>query len=510
MASRLAARGISLRIVDKEPERSNKSRALVMHARTLELMEKMGVAKDLVDVGERSVHMAAYLNKEPVLDLRFNDIGAEDTPYPFLLFVSQVETERILDAHLLRQGVKIERPVEVLHVEDGADHATATLQHPDGRTEVVQARYIIGCDGAHSVVRKHAGLTFEGEAYAQEFWLADAEVDWVFPRDQLSVCLGDTGAFMVFPLKGQKTSRLMLSLQSHGETHDPTLEEFQREASLRSPVPLKILAANWLSRFRLHHRGVNKYRAGRLFVAGDAAHIHSPAGGQGMNTGIQDAYNLAWKLAMVLRQEARKELLDSYNEERFPVGQTLLSFTDQAFSVGMSVKGPMATVRNVMLPRVAPWLLHAKSRRARLFRFLSQLAIKYRESSVVGEDQEGAGYAFVHLLGPGHRAPDAPYWDGARASSIFSLLQDEHHHLIVFSSEEEDGSAGPREVLPSWIERRTIRKTEQNTVAFERYGIHRNGYYLIRPDGYIAFRGANLDLMPLLHFLEHSYGAGPG
>ena len=529
MAAELASRGVECRIVDKAPARSQHTRALVVQARSLELLQKMGIADELVARGRRTIKATPFVGGRRALDLEFGDIGVDDTPYPFLLFVSQEETERVLEEHLESLGVQVERPVELQPFAQDAEGVNARLRHGDGREEDVRARYVVGADGAHSVVRHAVGLSFEGDAYPQDFVLADIELDWQGDPDRLYFFLSRKGLLGVFPLTGHSAYRLIASRaeDTPADAGDPTLEEFQRLASELSALPMKLHDPGWLARFRLHHRGVNAYRAGRAFVAGDAAHIHSPAGGQGMNTGIQDAYNLAWKLALVVQERAPDSFLDSYHEERYPVGRRLLQTTDRMFNIAATQNPVLITLRNILLPLVLPRVMSRRSLRARAFRFVSQLGIKYPDSPIVGEELSGADQAFRRGPAAGHRAPDGPLrmlgGDGGSVS-LFSRLRGIPHHLLLFGGKgpaagrwDEPGT-GLRELVAEYeglLEPRLIFAGEpaqaradlpmyvdESGSVHERYGLKGAGYYLIRPDGYVAFRAPGYDLRPIRTYLQ--------
>ena len=530
MAAELAARGIGCRIVDKAPVRSNRSRALVVHARSLELMQKMGIADGLVGRGRRTIKVTPFVGRRRAVDVEFGDIGVDDTPFPFILFVSQAETERALEGHLESLGVKVERPVELLTFTQDPEGVDARLRRPDGREETVRARYIVGADGAHSQVREAAGLAFEGDAYPQDFVLADVDLDWGGDDDRLYFFLSRRGLLAAFPLAGPSTHRLVAtpSEETPSDAGDPTLEEFQQIADELSAIPMRLHDPSWLSRFRLHHRGVDRYRAGRAFVAGDAAHVHSPAGGQGMNTGIQDAYNLAWKVALVIEGRASDSLLDSYHEERHPVGQRLLRTTDRIFNVAATHNLLFITLRNALIPRVLPWVLGKRSRRARAFRFVSQLGIKYPESPIVDEELRGADRAFRNGPAAGHRAPDGPLLmaeDGSRVS-LFSHLRGTPHHLLLFAGRGPDAGgftsdAELRNLLAGYggmIQPHLIFAGERGQsgsgapafvdksgLVHERYGLTGAGFYLVRPDGYVAFRAPGSNLRPIRAYLRRVF-----
>jgi 2-polyprenyl-6-methoxyphenol hydroxylase-like FAD-dependent oxidoreductase len=428
----------------------------------------------------------------------------------------------VLEQHLEGLGVKVERPVELLTFAQNPGGVDARLRHGDGREETACARYIVGADGAHSEVREAAGLSFEGDAYPQDFVLTDVDLDWAGEDDRLYFFLSRKGLLAAFPLAGPSTHRLVASRAEEvpSDAGDPTLEEFQRLANELSSIPMRLHDPSWLSRFRLHHRGVDRYRAGRAFVAGDAAHIHSPAGGQGMNTGIQDAYNLAWKLALVVEGRAPDSFLDSYHEERYPVGQRLLRTTDRIFNVAATHNPLLISLRNLLLPRILPWLLGERSRRARAFRFISQLGIKYPDSPIVGEELGGTDRAFRRGPAAGHRAPDGPLRLAAdgRQVSLFSRLRGIPHHLLLFAGRdpvaEVPASAG--ELLAGYegmieshlIVARESTQTEvpvyvdESGLVHERYGLEGAGCYLIRPDGYVAFRAQVPDLWPIRAYLR--------
>jgi 2-polyprenyl-6-methoxyphenol hydroxylase-like FAD-dependent oxidoreductase len=531
MAAELAVRGVGCRIIDKAPARSQHTRALVVQARSLELMQKMGIADELVARGRRTLKATPFVGGRRAVDVEFGDIGVDDTPYPFLLFVSQAETERVLEEHLEDLGVKVERPVELLTFEEYTEGVNARLRHGDGREENVRARYVVGADGAHSVVRHTTGLTFEGDAYPQNFMLADVEIDWEGDKDRLYFFLSRKGLLVVFPLAGPSSYRLITTRVGYTppDAGDPTLEEFQRLTTQLSALPMKLHDPGWLARFRLHHRGVNSYRAGRAFVAGDAAHIHSPAGGQGMNTGIQDAYNLAWKLALVLEGRAPDSFLDSYHEERYPIGRRLLRTTDQLFNVAATHNPVLIRLRNFLLPWILPRAMGKRSLRARAFRFVSQLGIKYPGSSIVGEELGGADRTFRSGPAAGHRAPDAPLRlvGESRPTSLFSRLREAPHHLLLFGgwgSDADDWEASDDELRALIAEYEGLLEphlivagesarvgaglpvyVDEPGLAHERYGLRGTGLYLIRPDGYVAFRTPGTDLRPLRAYLQRVF-----
>ncbi|MCA9706327.1 MAG: FAD-dependent monooxygenase [Myxococcales bacterium] len=516
-AAQLAERGVSVRIIDAAPVRSDKSRALGVQARTLELLDKMGLADRLIDRGQRTIALNFHVEGRQVVHFPLDALDVDHTPFPYLLFVSQVETERVLDDHLARLGVQIDRPVELVELQQDEHGVTATVRRA-GRPETIRARYVIGADGAHSAVRHGLGLSFRGDAYDTEFILGDVEASGDLPFDQLHLFAARTGVLIVFPMAEGRIRVMATGFPIDEQAGELTLEELQAQVTRLSGRPdFRLERATWLSRFRLHHRGVDRYRVGRVFLAGDAAHIHSPAGGQGMNTGIQDAYNLAWKLAMVLQGQADEALLDSYHAERHPVGQRLLRFTDRLFSLMSTVNPVAARLRNAVAPLVVPRMLD--SRGSRVFRFASQLGIRYRHSPVVAEPEGPADARFRRGPRAGDRAPGAALPDGR----FLRRLRGTDWWLLAFCGH------GAQAVEPArlrarlraatsdrpWIQPLVITDgvpPESDGVGdpegrlHRQYGLGGPGLYLVRPDGHIAFRSAGLGVDALCEYLDGQDG----
>ena len=487
LASEAAAGGASVRLIDSLPQRSDKSRALVVQPRTLELLAMRGCAQGLLDMGRRTLSVRLFAAGKLVASARMADLAIDDTPFPFLLFVSQVETERALEERCQRLGVRTERDSRLVSLEQDADAAYATVRGPRGE-ERIHARYLAGCDGAHSAVRHLLDLGFTGAPYEQEFLLADVSADCQEAGGSVCFFLGNDGLLVLFPYREEGRYRLIASRRGvRGSEGEPTITEVQAAADLLARVHLKIGAASWMARFRLHHRAVDRYRVGRVFVAGDAAHIHSPAGGQGMNTGIQDAFNLGWKIALVTKGTsgaARPGLLDSYEAERMPVGKKLLGYTDRAFSFMASQNPLVIGLRNLAVPPAARFLLASPERRRRAFRFVSQLGIRYRHSPAVAGEQSGA-------LQPGDRAPDGPLASG----TVHALLaRSPGHHLLAFGLAERPVAHGRLPLEAHWL-------IDAPLETRKRFGLD-EGLCLVRPDGYVAFKAPGAAFAALEAYLS--------
>jgi 2-polyprenyl-6-methoxyphenol hydroxylase-like FAD-dependent oxidoreductase len=289
MASELARHGITCRVIDKASEISPLSKALAIHARTLEIFENIGIADGFVTGGVKAHGGSIYSNGKRLVHFLFN---ALDSRYKYALMLPQNETESLLNAHLESFGVKVERSTELTKITQDAEGITASLRRADGSEESCRAAYLVGCDGAHSTVRHTLNLAFEGVEYPDVFALADIMVDSTLPDDEIIGFANEKGIVFFFPIaKGRY--RLMADVPPPEPKGAPSVEELQAIVDEQCHIPARLHDPNWTAYFTIHRRQTVSYRVGRAFLAGDAAHIHSPAGGQGMNTGLQDAYNLA-------------------------------------------------------------------------------------------------------------------------------------------------------------------------------------------------------------------------
>ncbi len=390
LAAQLARFGVRCRIVDSSTDRARESRALGIQPRTLEVLLALGIADELVRRGSPNTRLYVHRRGGRVTSSPMFDIGVGDTAYPFLLFLAQSETEAVLIDRLASDGITVERNTHVQELDDNGDHVTCTPRNRDGATQLVRARYVVGCDGVHSTVRSAAGIGFAGGRYPQTFLLADLAVAGLEP-DGIHVYIGPSGPLLFFPLKVPAPWRLITVrpfwTAPAGEGGQLTTAvgpvtgtELSDLVAAATNEPLQLREPVWATAFHVSHRHASTYRRGRLFLAGDAAHIHIPAGAQGMNTGIQDAVNLGWKLALVLRGSAPSQLLDSYDAERRPVGAFVLRFTDRAFTVVTSDRSFLRAIRTVVAPRVLPLLLRSRVGRRVAFRTVSQLGITYASS----------------------------------------------------------------------------------------------------------------------------------
>jgi 2-polyprenyl-6-methoxyphenol hydroxylase-like FAD-dependent oxidoreductase len=469
LAAQVHRHGASVRVVDRNREQVHESRALAVQARTLEVLRGTGVTDRLVARGRQSVQLVLHGSGANARVPLF-DAGVGDTQYPYILFVSQAETEAALADHLTAEGVAVERGVELVDLERPVGETVAArLAGPDATAASCRARYVVGCDGAHSTVRRLVGIPFRGKAYEQAFVLADLEVDGPVEPAAVHTWFGRRGLLFLFPLGSPATWRLIATRGSPGEERpDPvSLPALQGLVDEVTGGQLRLRAPVWLDDFRLACRQAAAYRDAAVFLAGDAAHVHSPAGGQGMNTGVQDAWNLGWKLALVARGSAPPELLGSYEAERIPVGRAVLRLTDRLFTLATDRR--VTAVRTHVLPRLAPLVMRLPGR-SRAFRRVAQLSLAYRRSPAVADGVRRGG------LLAGDRLPDAPVRVGGRAVRLHGLVAAPGFHVLV------TGGAVPPRLGDGPV---TVHRLYGAPLPLAAAG----PYVVVRPDGYVGQAG---------------------
>ena len=464
LACELARFGVKIRIVDKATSRSDKSKALGVQARTLEALEIMGgekLVEQALSVGVQCSRANIYFEgKQTSIDLR-----PTKSRFGFILMLEQSETERILEEKLKSYGVLVERAVELVKLTQYGDRAVMTLQSPDRPEEIVESQYAVGCDGAHSSVRHILDLPFEGGAYDSDFLLGDVRVEWNLKGDESHLFSTKHGVMACFPIKGSGDRfRLISGLREKltSKRTDLELSELQDLASKIVSVPIKIHDPKWLTRFRVHHRIVSRFRKGRVFIAGDAAHIHSPAGGQGMNTGIQDAQNLGWKLAFVLSRAKKSSILDTYEQERIPVAQEVIKGTDRVTRMGLK---PDTLITRLVRSQIAPRIVRSSWVQKRIPSVLAQTQIGYVKTPALKVIGTAGKYK------AGMRVPDFMLESLPKGTQrLYPLLHACRKHVLLVFSQGIDFPPGPYELAHA--------KSE-----FAGY------WLLVRPDGYIGTCG---------------------
>jgi 2-polyprenyl-6-methoxyphenol hydroxylase-like FAD-dependent oxidoreductase len=480
LAVQLTRYNIDFLIFDKKEGVTDLSKALVVHARTLEIYDQVGLAQKAVQAGE-IVHKVALMHDGKIsANLDFSGFGGRLSPFPFLLIFEQSKNEHLLYEYLQHNRKGVQWQTEMESLTQDADGVKVVLKTATGEVQTIEARYLVGCDGASSPTRHLVGLGFEGSTYPRLFYVADVEME--FQGDEATVypTLGHNSFVLLVPMQGEKHWRLIGNLPEYDDQVDRevTFDEVENKVKQLVQQPLDITMLRWFSTYKVHTRRAEKFSLGRCFLAGDAAHIHTPAGGQGMNTGIQDAYNLAWKLAFVLRGYAKDSLLDSYNEERLANAKRLLETTDQFFEVAAGDQWYLRFFRDNFLPGLASFVTRFGAAKEFLFPMVSQIGLNYRGSCLsryLGDQK--------FEVKAGDRMP---YFlvDGV---SVYDKLRAPKFHLLVFSDGEHDYQS-----LKSEIENKYGDLIDFNVIPLyprvvEIFGTNQPFKVLLRPDNYVGF-----------------------
>jgi 2-polyprenyl-6-methoxyphenol hydroxylase-like FAD-dependent oxidoreductase len=524
MAAELNRHGVSCRIVDKNDGPTHDSRAASIQARTLEILESVSLADEFVQVGNICHAAATYNSDHKVIKyLTFDEL---DSAFPFVLQLPQSQTERMVARYLARLGTEVERRVELVAFEQDEDGVRATLQPADGRQETAHVSYLIACDGAHSPVRHALGVSFSGDDYPTDFMTADVQIDWKLPRDQHAFFFAAEGMLAFFPLpRGRATLAADIgpAQGEHLPLGEPALEDLQAIFNVRTPGGV-LSDPIWKAYYRVHCRQAGRYQVGRVFLVGDAAHASSNIGGQGMNTGMQDAYNLGWKLGLVLNARSPVSLLDSYHPERHQAGRDMLYLTDHLHRAVLREE-PHLSLSETLRQKLATVLAGQEVMQQRMRRAVAELNIGYRHSPVVAEHHRllpGPRGAHTGVLGwhdfgagprAGDRAPDARLMlhPGRQSVRFFQRLRGTTHHLVLFAGALATGETHrrlqaladatmheypdriePHLIVPHELPEDLVGKGEilldPRGELHHRYGARSACLYVVRPDGYIGFR----------------------
>lgn len=481
----LARLGVAVRIVDGSAGPGETSRAIAVQARTLEFYRQLGIAADVVYRGRIANSIRVRLDGKAVSELDFGDRGDavhELSPYAFLLTFPQDEHERLLIECLRNAGVEVERRTTLAGFEDFGDRVGAFLTLPDGSSESVETAYVCGCDGAHSTVRRRIGAGFPGGTYDRVFYVADVRGSGGALDGHLNFCLSSHGFCIALPLRQGETTRIIGSVrQDVADDREPQFGDVAVEAATLTGATFD--GVDWFSSYRVHHRVAERFRQGNAFLLGDAGHIHSPAGGQGMNTGIGDAANVAWKLAAVLQGRASASILDTYESERLPFARTLVATTDRIFENAVGDSLFDRTLRTVIVPRIVPELLNIEALRVKWFEFVSQIRIAYRKSAL----SRGAAGA-VH---GGDRLP----WVEGPGGGNFAALTSLDWQIHIYGA-----------VAPGLAEAAEKRKIPVHrypaSEAAVRAHLEEDALYLVRPDGHVALAQTVQEPGALLRYLD--------
>lgn len=471
--------GVAVRIVDQTSGPGTTSRALAVQARTLELYRQLDLALPVIEQGYPIGAFNIWAEGEHRARIELGAIGAGLTPYPFLQIYPQDKHEGLLVERLQEAGVRVERQCSLVGFEEEGDGVLAQLRGAAGNLERVETRYIAGCDGARSLVRSLIGVGFPGGTYRQVFYVADIEGESPALNGELNLDLDEADLLAVFAMAPRGHGRLVGTVRDERAEHAETLQFADVSQRAIDNLLISVHKLNWFSTYRVHHRVADRFRRGRAFLVGDAGHIHSPAGGQGMNTGIGDAINLAWKLAAVLQGRAPEALLDSYEAERLPFARRLVDTTDRVFGF-LTANGPVAEiVRTGLAPRIMPLMAKLPVTREYLFRTISQTVLHYRHaplnSGTAGRIRGGDRLPWIALEGGDNFAPlPLPGWQ-----------------LHVYGHTRPD--------IQAWCDtHRLPLRSYPWSAQCAHAGLARDAIYLLRPDTYVGLAAGS----PSAHVLD--------
>ncbi len=479
LACQLTRHGIDFVIIDKNEGVTPYSKALGVHARTLEIYEQIGLAVKAVEKGTVAGKVRMLESGSLVGEVDLSNIGEGLSPYPYMLVLEQSENERLLYEYLQSYDREVLWQTELESLTQDDEGVMACVRSSDGESQIIEGKYLVGCDGPKSPVRHALGLSFEGSTFERLFYVADVQIDWAYSHDALHVCLARNGVVAFFPMRGEKRWRIVGAFPEGHEKDEGEIiyEEIEQRIKEEAELELDISHVNWFSVYKVHTRHVEKFSAGRSFLAGDAAHIHTPAGGQGMNTGIQDAYNLAWKLAFVLRGCAGEQILDSYNEERLPNARRLLETTDRMFDLAAGKDWLLGVIRTTVFPPMAKFILSFDVIKKRFFPLISQIGINYHDSSL--SDHEGDEKFAV-------KAGDRMPYFRVDGKSIYDNLREPKFHLLTFTDREGDYQREWSEIESGCVQLLDHHVIPLNQHVTESFGVSDPFTVLLRPDNYIA------------------------
>ncbi len=473
----LARRGVRVRVIDKLTHPTDQSRAIAVHPRSLDMFDRMGIVDELVSTGIKAIAMQLYAGHTKLFRV---PLGEVDSAFPFTLSTAQTETERVLNDHLESLGVTVDRGVELVALTQSEQDVHVTLRRDDGSTEEVCASWVIGADGGHSVVRRMVGTKLAGSFVGQRFLLADVDAEHQLDLDAMHTFFAPDGPVVVLPMADGRM-RFLAEVHDAQFNTNPTQDELQAILDRRIGG-IRVLRSHWLTGFEIHHARVPAYRWGRVFLAGDAAHIHSPAGGQGMNTGMQDAFNLAWKLAARINGEAGNTLLDSYEAERLPIADAVITFTNRLTRAG-TLSGLPRRIRDVVLRMVG----RVPAARRFMAETATEVNISYKNSPIAvggisGHAKASAGEHLPHVA------------DAKVQEQLGAVLGRHTRHVILTVA---DAQVAPAPDDPSHTQ--VLVTTDSTPVAgydaviadpegvvAQRLGINDGARVVIRPDSYIG------------------------
>jgi len=476
-ANQLQRFGIHCIVIDLKSGPTIESRAIVVTARSLEIYQQLGLSKMIVENSIQMNSFNLFSEGKRKAAVSIGEIGKGMTDFPYLLAYEQSENETLLYDNLKKNGKEVQWKTEFVALKEH-EKEIVVLAKKDNEIFEIKAEYLIGCDGAKSPTRHQLSFNFHGGTYENKFFVADVIMNWKLPYDNLVIAPSDKNFCGFFPLKGDRYYRVLGSLpRAYFNKENISFEDIEKEVIKTIGIPIDFEKVNWFSIYNLHHRCVDNFSSGRVHLAGDSAHIHSPAGGQGMNTGLQDAYNIAWKLAFVLKKQAKPDLLKTYNEERLPFAQWLMKFTDRMFNLMTSDNWFVAKFRKYVALNLIAKIFTFEKIRPVIFRATSQIWYNYEGKSLSLSTSRQKLF-----FQAGDRLPFIA--DGGLTAPFYELFTEPLFHLLYISNDplKDEINQKVKSEFPFSVKVVAYPLTE----SWKRLGVTNDLFVLVRPDNYIA------------------------
>lgn len=510
-AAQLQRFGVPYRIIEKRASTTKFSKALGVQARTMEIYEQMGIVDKAIAKGIPAKQLKIMVKGEYVQTMPLSEAGAGFTAFPYLFVLEQSRNEELLLEYIENKGGQVEFETEMIHFEIKGDKTLVEIQAADGTQESILADWLIAADGGRSPIRHTLNIPFKGDTYKNIFYVVDTEVNWKKDHDSLHINLADNNFTAFFPITDEKGTRYRLVgiLPEHYYNQENIqFDDIKKEIKSVQHLDLELGEANWFSVYKVHHRCIDRFREGSIFFAGDSAHVHSPAGGQGMNTGLQDAYNLAWKLALVVQGKAKESLLDTYHKERWEIAHQLVNTTDRVFS-NVVRKGRLINwFRLNIVPFLLSRLMGIRKIQKRAFKMVSQTGIGYTGSPI----SVSSTYLSKKTAHPGDRLPYLQVWDSTtgKLQNLYHQLGEQNFHAILWLSNKDNIGRKEGTAIEHYLTKNHtglfqthfIEDQTENIPAFQQLDLKHSTLYIVRPDNYIGYIGKVDDLEALKTYLD--------
>ncbi|KTD06692.1 FAD dependent oxidoreductase [Legionella gratiana] len=513
-ANELTRQGLSCRIIDKKAQLSDKSKALAIHIRTLDLLNDCGFLNEIIDKGLKVDGVLFKSKGKELIHATFANLEAD---HHFLIDLPQDKTERVFYKGLIDRGLNVEWQTELTAIEETPNHIVSTLKLANGQSETIETSWVIACDGSHSTLRKLVNAEFIGSSIKQTWWLADLLIDWELPENKLILYVSDKGPLACFPM-GEKRYRIVMTAPKRIMHEEPSMEDINQAFKLRCSDNATLSDPLWISSFGIDHKQIQKYRYGRIFFAGDAAHVHSPMGGQGLNTGLQDIYNLSWKLALVHKGFAKDYLLDSYHSERHPIAASVLKKTGLMTYMIMMKNPVLIYLRNFMMQVAVSFDFIKDS----ILYDIAELSVSYSKSPIVKILGRKTNFKIGEFLNDFFLI-DAKTEE---KKGLHQITQGTMHHLFLFTgttgnqlsllaeiaTDIEQRFGGLLKAHIVLLQSETIPSSgtisvflDENQKMHQHFSINQTIAVLIRPDKYVGLTQEPVDKDELLNYMETSY-----